>query len=214
MKNLKEKVSQILASKKAIFLKMMALYVMWIAQIDVSLGQEKLIQKHYIKGGIYNTVHIINDFPALMPGFKLGWVYSNSNGNQIEVSPFITTLVNRVAVQKNNYGSTLYLDLLIAGIQFNYSKWQVSTLQFSAQLNLGMGFANQHFGNFDSDLESGYLMYSISPGFRITKILTDYLSISGGMLYNVTAGSKYFILPHQKLSGIQLKTEISLYIPI
>jgi|GEM_PF-5573578 len=170
--------------------------------------QDSTYQKHSIIGGMYKTVHIINDTPAIMPGIKFGWSFTNNKGHILEISTFVSTLINRVPTQINNYGDTLYLDLQFSGVTVGYSKWQLYSLLFYFQLDLGVGIANQHFGKFDSDLESGYLMYTIRPGFHLSKDLTNNLFVSGGLSYNVIAGSKYFIVPRNKLSGIQLNTRL------
>lgn len=179
-----------------------------------SYCQESSNGKHSLNGGFFNSVGIINETPTLMPGIKIGWSYRSNRNYLLKISPFVTKLVNKVDVQKNNYGDTLFLDLTFIGLNINYSKWEWRDLSLSVMSDIGIGIANEHFGDFDSDIESGYLVYSIRPGILFSKEIVNIVTISGGLSYNVTAGSKYFIVSSQKLSGIQLNTVISIRIPI
>jgi len=170
------------------------------AQDESIGGPEK--SKHSIYGGPVIDTYNISGKTAITGGFMVGWAIEIDGRHRIGLEASIRRLKNRVSVQENNYGDVLYLHLTNIGIGFSYTNTIQNPVSFTFRNTISTGLSNYHFGNFQTDMQSGYTVFTMEPEVLINYRITKFIKASTGLTYNMAASSDYFLISSKQLSGL------------
>jgi hypothetical protein len=180
-------------------------YFINLCNPDLNAAQSKVTEERKTTHGFYGGPIIetirINGQGAILGGIQAGWVLRREK-HSFGIVPTYKRLINQVKVQQNNYGDTLYLNLTYIGLGLSYTYKADKQVSYTFINDIFTGLSDYHFGNFSSDLHSGYTIYLMKPGVLINYNVLNSMKVSTGLVYNLVSSSDHFLLSSKQLSGL------------
>jgi hypothetical protein len=173
-----------------------------IAVAQTNEAERSDVIKHSIQAGGKIDVYTVNGQRAILAGIEGGWIFTINRKHSLGIIPSIKRIANRIEVQQNNFGDTLYLDFSTIGVNFMYTFSDHDHISFSMSNEISTGISNYHFGNFRADMHSGYMIFMLEPGVHLNWAFTNYFTVSTGITYKLTSSSDHFLISSKQLSGL------------
>lgn len=157
---------------------------------------------HTIYGGTNVDFYIVDEQLAVVAGFQAGWAYKINDNQYLGIGAIFNRLINKVEAQRNYFGDRLYLDLMYIGLGFTYTYEFKKPVSFTVMNDFVTGLSNYHFGNFESEMQTGYTVYMMKPGILFNYDITRNISLSKGLHYKLVSSSDHFLISSKQLSGL------------